>query len=58
MLARASLCDDAGFAHSLGKQSLTHDVIDFVTAGVVQILTLEKYPKAVAVPKSFGLSND
>src|SRR5258706_13401452 len=41
MLPSASLGDDAFFAHAFGEQSLADGVVDFVSAGVVEIFALE-----------------
>jgi hypothetical protein len=41
MLARPSFCDDSGFAHSQSQQSLAERIIDLMSAGVVQIFSLE-----------------
>ena len=41
VLTCASLCDNTRLAHALGEHGLTDDVIDFVRAGVVQILALQ-----------------
>ena len=41
VLARASFRDDAGLAHALRQQNLADGVVDFMRAGVEQILALE-----------------
>ena len=41
VLARAGFGDDARLAHAAGQQDLAHGVVDFVRAGVEQILALE-----------------
>ncbi len=41
MLACARFRDDTRFSHALGEQYLAHAVVDFVRAGVVQLLALE-----------------
>ena len=41
MLARAGLSDDAPFAHSLSQQNLSERVVNFVCAGVKQVLALQ-----------------
>ena len=41
MLPRAGLGNDALFAHELREQSLAHAVVEFMRAGVIQILALE-----------------
>ena len=41
MLACAGFSDNALFAHLLRQQNLSQYVVDFVSAGVVQILALQ-----------------
>src|SRR5947209_1670788 len=41
MLAGACFCDDAPLAHAAGQQRLSNGVIDFVSACVQQVFTLE-----------------
>ena len=41
MLAGAGLGDDPGLAHAAGEQDLAHDVVDLVSAGVVELVALE-----------------
>ena len=40
MLARAGLGDDARLAHAPGEQDLADAIVDFVRAGVEQVLAL------------------
>ena len=49
MLAGTGLGDDALFAHALGQQDLPHGVVDFVGAGVQQVLALEVNLRAAKV---------
>ncbi len=48
MLTRAGLGDDAPLAHPRREQSLAERVVDFVRAGVEQILALEEKARAAA----------
>ena len=41
MLASSGLGNDFGFAHAAGQQSLTQHIVDFVRAGMVQLIALE-----------------
>ena len=41
VLAGAGFGDDAGLAHAFGEQDLADGVVDFVRAGVEQVLALE-----------------
>ena len=41
MLAGAGFGDDFGFAHAPGKQGLAHHIVDFVGAGMVQLVALQ-----------------
>ncbi len=41
VLARAGLRDDAGFAHATGQDDLAQNVVDFVGAGVVQLIPFQ-----------------
>ena len=41
VLARAGFGDDARLAHAPGHEDLAHGVVDFVRAGVEQVLALE-----------------
>src|SRR5205823_14910385 len=41
VLAGAGLSDDAAFAHSLREKNLAERVVDFVRAGMKQILALQ-----------------
>ena len=41
MLTGAGLRNDARLSHAFGKHGLTDGVIDFVRAGVVQVLAFE-----------------
>ena len=41
MLPRTGFRDDAGFAHAHGQQNLTHHIIDFMRAGMVELIPLQ-----------------
>ena len=41
MLASAGLCDNAGFAHALGDETLSEGVVDLVGAGMGEVFALE-----------------
>ena len=41
MLTGAGLSNEAGLAHFFGEQRLTEGIVDFVRAGVVEVLALE-----------------
>ena len=41
MLSCPGLGDDFGLAHSLGQQSLSQHIIDFMSPGVVQLVTFQ-----------------
>ncbi len=52
MLAGAGLGDDARFAHALDEQSLAHDVVGLVGAGVVQVFALDVDLRAAEMARS------
>ena len=55
MLARAGLGDDARLAHAPGEQDLADGIVDFVRAGVEQILALEiNFRAAQFAREAFG----
>ena len=41
VLAGAGLSNDPGFAHPHGKQDLAEAIIDFVRAGMIELITLQ-----------------
>jgi hypothetical protein len=41
MLAGTGLRNDPGFTHPLYQKTLTHDIVDFVGSGVVQVFSLD-----------------
>ena len=41
MLARTGFRDDAGFAHAHSQQNLAHHIIDFMRAGMVELIPLQ-----------------
>jgi hypothetical protein len=51
MLAGAGLGDDARLAHALGQQDLAQHGVDLVRAGVVQLVALDVYFRAVAAAR-------
>src|SRR6266545_2968302 len=56
MLARAGLGDDPGLAHTFGQQPLAERVVDFMRAGMRQVLALEVDLRAAAVlGQSYGV---
>ena len=55
VLPRAGLGDDAGLAHALGQQDLTHGVVDLVRAGVVEVFALQiNFRAAEFLGEAFG----
>ncbi len=56
MLAGARFGDHARFAHALDEQRLPQRVVDFVGAGVVEVLTLQENPciESGLLLKAFG----
>ena len=55
MLPRAGLGDDAGLAHALRQKNLAEGVVDFVRAGVVEVLALEiNFRAAEFLGEAFG----
>ena len=55
MLSGAGFGDDAGFAHAHGKQDLAKHIVDFVCAGVVQLVAFQIDFRAASVfGEAFG----
>ncbi len=55
VLARAGLGDDARLAHALGEEHLPDGIVDFVRAGVEQILALQiNFRAAEFLGEAFG----
>ena len=47
MLARAGLGDDFGLAHADSEQDLADAIVDLVRAGVIKLVALEPYLRAI-----------
>ena len=55
VLARASLGNNARFAHALRQKNLAHCIVDLVRAGVVEVFTLEiNFRAAEFARQAFG----
>ena len=57
VLPGPGLGDDAGLAHAPGEQGLPHHVVQFVRAGVGQVLPLEQDPHAQLLREATALGH-
>ena len=56
MLSGAGFSDDTGLAHAFGKQNLAEAIVDLVTAGVIEVFTLEvDFRTAQMFGQAFGI---
>mmetsp|Transcript_18127 Transcript_18127/g.28119 ORF Transcript_18127/g.28119 Transcript_18127/m.28119 type:complete len:301 (+) Transcript_18127:2712-3614(+) len=56
VLARSGFCDDPGLAHAAGQDDLAQHVVDFMRAGVVQLVALHvNFGTAQFLRQAFGV---